>query len=211
MDRRLLEYSPMLETTEWTGPVGERAWSTPPHARSGLDEDAEMTLGAELLAINSEAQLERFLGALVERAAPDGARLARAPVGRALVDLLKRAAQPILPARQLGGSAAGAARPLAVQQAPALISRAAQIFGLELEGLSPEDKEFALAQQFIRFAGAAARNAGLGKGSAPVVAQRAVRSAALRHAPGLLAHIGARPAMQGRWVMQGDQIHVLGC
>lgn len=210
MDRRLLEYSPVLETFEPNAPRGEAGWGAPSGAAPTLDEGSEMSLAAELLAVTSPSQLERFLTNLVARAAPAGAQLARSPAGAALVGLLKRAAQPVLPARSGRGGVADVARAFALQRGPGLIAKAGRLFGLELEGLSPEDKEFALAQQFVRFASAAARNAGLGRGPAPALAQQAVRSAALRHAPGLLTYMTARPA-HGRWIRQGERIVVLDC
>jgi hypothetical protein len=41
-----------------------------------------------------------------------------------------------------------------------LSSLARQVLGLELEGLSPEDREFKAIRQFVRFAGETMKNVG---------------------------------------------------
>jgi hypothetical protein len=69
------------------------------------------------------------------------------------------------------------------------------IFGAELEGLSPEDREFEAARCFVRFAEEVARAAataapGVDPGAA---AERAERLAARRLAPGLARAIATLP------------------
>ncbi|WP_183441881.1 hypothetical protein [Pseudoduganella violacea] len=69
--------------------------------------------------------------------------------------------------------------------------KAARLFGLELEGLSPEDKEFELALHFTRFALDTARNALAAPGDDAAARVRSgLMQSARRHAPGLLRHGG---------------------
>lgn len=96
-----------------------------------------------------------------------------------------------------------------------IASNAGNILGLELEGLAQEDQEFETAKAFVRLATDAAREAA----TAPTnldpatVAQGAMKRAASRHAPGLLATVSPSPAfgppyhfhhrrrpLTGRWV-----------
>lgn len=204
MDRRLLDYSPVLET--FGSEVFEREAERAAQAEAPVfDEAREFALATELLAVHSEAQLRSFLIRLVAQAG--GVRLPGTPLGQALIRLLRRAALPVLlPLRR---SAILAARPGSGANYSG-VGSAAQLFGLELEGLSPEDKEFALARQFVRFAGKAAANAAHRKGLPPTAAADAVRDAARDEAPGLLRRIGA-PRQHGRWIRRGGQIVVIDC
>jgi hypothetical protein len=219
MDKRLLDYTPVLET--FGAHEFERDAERTMDAESApLDATEEFSLAAELLEVNHEAKLDRFLFKLISRAGADGRRLARSPVARVLVGQLRQAAcmilRPIhLSVRALPGLAAPVWRP-----DPRLVSEAGGMFGLELEGLSPEDKEFALARQFVRFASEAVRSASRLEGEPRAVANTAVRRAARRFAPGLLARLGARQGTgagtgaattTGRWVRQDGQIVVLAC
>jgi hypothetical protein len=64
---------------------------------------------------------------------------------------------------------------------------AGNLFEMELEGLSQEDREFEAAKQFVRFASEAVKNASSAPGGNPVaIARSAVAAAAQNHAPGLL-------------------------
>ncbi|RKT44867.1 hypothetical protein [Thiocapsa rosea] len=131
--------------------------------------------------------------------------------------------------RYVGGRAGSAAgRWLGTQAGTA----AGRLFGLELEGLSGEDQEFEVARHFVRFAGAAVRNAATAPASPnPVAAARAAAiAAAERHAPGLLRPTAPRRpgpavapaigtssalglagrAQSGRWMRRGNKIVVLG-
>jgi hypothetical protein len=88
--------------------------------------------------------------------------------------------------------------------------------GLELEGLSPEDKEYEVARQFVRFASAAARNACLSRSANnPVGAARtAALMAARTHAPGLAPRLQGRSSLlwprSGRWMRRGKTIVLFG-
>lgn len=221
MDRRLLEYIPELELPDIDG--------APPAAEAEDDvlaDETEMALAAELLEVSGAAELESYLADLVAKVNPRGAAGLRTALGQAVLGLLKRAVRPMLPIRSsgAGGATQGAA--------PDLKTRAARIFGIEIEGMSPEDKEFEVARHVVRFAAGtvinamrpgfdgAGRNLGAaGGGGADAPALRAKAQAALalgarHHAPGLLAQAARAPAQgstQGRWQRQGDRIIVLDC
>ena len=213
MDRRLLDYTPVLETfgSDEFERDAERTLDT---ESAPLDINDEFALAAELLDIDSEAELEKFLFTLIGRAGADGQRLARSPVARELVGLLRQAAYMILrPIRRSMRALPGLAAPV-WRPDPRLISEAGGVFGLELEGLSPEDKEFALARQFVRFASEAVRIASRLAGAPRVVARAGLHAAARRFAPGLLARLrpprALRPgAAGGRWLRRNGQIVVL--
>ena len=155
----------------------------------------EAELASELLELTSERELGRFLRDLIRGAAPDatGAHRGAEP---ALGAILRRAATRVLPlaGQPPGGTGrASSGTPLA--------DRAGAPLGLELEGLSAQDREFELARQFVRFARAAAGElAGRGPrssadGEVPADAARAAAiRAAARHAPGLMAVSAAGPS-----------------
>lgn len=215
MDQRLLDYTPVLET--FGGHAFEREAERSTDAESApLDVNDEFALAAELLEVSREEELDRFLFRLIGRAGANGQRLARSPVAGELSVLLRQAARMILrPIRRSMRALPGIAAPV-WHPDPRLIADAGEMFGLELEGLSPEDKEFALARQFVRFASEAARSAGRHTGDPGTVAKAGLQGAARRFAPGLLKRIspaGASPAAPstGRWVRRNGQIVVLAC
>jgi hypothetical protein len=159
-------------------------------ARSG-DE-----LAAQLLDVTNEAELEGFLGRLVDSVVrPVGGRVPAA-TRRALVTVLRRTAERTLPTLTTAlGDPLGP--PTGV--GPSAAETAARVYGLELEGMSPEDRDYEIARHFLRFARAAASRAVRAPGSAPPAAvDAAVASASRELAPGLLSPrpempIGARP------------------
>ncbi|WP_431477579.1 hypothetical protein [Massilia eburnea] len=80
--------------------------------------------------------------------------------------------------------------PKLAEQVLAAGPRAARLLGLELEGLSAEDREFETARQFMRFAGLAARRARqAARGDPRQVRRAALNIAARQFAPGLLPAI----------------------
>jgi len=201
---------------------------------SPFDEAEEMEWAARLLEITDEAELEYFLEELMDergrrkrrggrQAAPDG----QEPQGgqddqprqrrrkRSLGKMLKRVIKTAAP---IAGTAFGG--PIGGALGSQVASQAGELFGLELEGLSPEDQEFEVARQFARFAGAAADNlAPLPPALAPEIAARtAVIRAARVHAPGLLRVFSApafssfnpASAQNGRWIRRGFTIILHG-
>lgn len=181
MNQRLLDYRPELEFLEAPG-------------GAGLAGGDELTLAARLLELHGGAQLDRFIDAMVHGGG--------APAS--LAESLKRAARQVLPLH--GGPGSPVIESLRRRGKSDPIARAARIFGVELEGLSPEDKEFELAQRFVRFAREAIRLAA--DASGPAGGAAALAEAARSHAPGLLHCTSGR---MGRWQRQGDRIVVYDC
>ncbi|MFZ6014518.1 MAG: hypothetical protein ACOYXT_29535 [Bacteroidota bacterium] len=164
----------------------------------GEGETLELEFASELLAVGNEQELDMFLGKLVSRVAKGVKNFSRTPFGRDLIGKLKGLAKKALP---IVGTAAGTffGGPLGAKIGGKLGSMASNMFELELEGLSNEDREFEVAKRFVRFAGQAARNAANGisrGGGTPSVVNGAIRQAASVYAPGLLRRAGVR---SGRW------------
>src|SRR6185503_13377494 len=93
----------------------------------------EMELATELLDVQSEQELDRFLGDLISRAGQAVGRFVSSPTAHALGGILKSAARHALPiaGRALGGYVGGSTGAQLGAQAAAAAGR---IFGLELEG-----------------------------------------------------------------------------
>ena len=152
-------------------------------------EMQELELAAELLAVNNEQEMEQFLGGLVKSVGRVASNFAKSSAGKALGGILRSAAKAALP---VVGSALGN---FVVPGAGGVIggklaSMAGSALGLELEGLSNEDREFEVARRLVRIG----RHAANHLVSTPIPPQvspvRAARSAFLRAsrtvAPGLL-------------------------
>ncbi len=167
-----------------------------------------LRLAAELLEMTDAGTLEPGLARLIGRAAP---RLNQRTRAR-LAHVLARIGRPLL--HQTGATPR---------------SLAGQVFGLELEGLSPEDQAFEVARHFGEFAEHAARFASqtTAVGSPDSLAQRSVWAVARRLAPGLRVARAAThrntpgyrvarvdrwslaPADSGTWIRRGRQLVVL--
>jgi hypothetical protein len=118
------------------------------------DRDGE--LAGELLDVVNASELEAFL-----------TRLAGPTAGRELLGVLTRTAERTLPTVTAGAHGVSAA------------NTAARVFGLELEGMSAEDRDYEIARQFVRFARTAAAHA------ARAPAGEAIARAGRANAPGL--------------------------
>jgi hypothetical protein len=117
--------------------------TTPRRAFAATARSGE--LAAELLDVVSQRELQEFVGRLVAETARDTGRHLDAGARRALVAELSRTAERTLPTLQVAlGPRPGLHAPVAVQAA-------ARLFGAELEGMSPEDRDFEIARQFVRF------------------------------------------------------------
>jgi hypothetical protein len=194
----------------------EYGYGTAPESYGGstgegpFSEAEEMELAAELLGVSNEAELDQFLGNVFRRAVSGLGAVIRSPVGQVLGGTLKNIARQALP---VAGAALGN---LIVPGAGGLVggklaSAAGRMFGLELEGLSPEDQEFEVARRYVRLAGEAARQAAMAPPQAPpqAVVQRAIAAAAQQYAPGLVA--GGRPGRRsGVWRRMGRTIVLYG-
>ncbi len=124
---------------------------------SPFNEMMELELATELLEVQSEEELDQFLGKLIKRAVPGVRNFMQSNAGRALGGVLKRVAKHALPiaGKVVGGMFGG---PIGAKIGGGIGRFASRAFGLELEGLSAEDQEFELSKAFVRFAGAAAKS-----------------------------------------------------
>ena len=169
MNRRLLGYNPEFDLL--TAPVSARALRL--QVRDALRTDTESTAHAvALLSASGGPGMVLALAQLVQRA---NAQLPSA-VHRALTHGLQRVARWLLP---------NVATVPPVSRT-AMRHRMGRWFGMELEGLSPEDQDFELARRVAQWAQAAARVAGRAPHADPSAAARwAMAKAARRYAPGL--------------------------
>lgn len=181
-DLTALETNHDNENWEWEGADQEQ------------DEADELESAAELLSLNSEEELDNFLGGLIRKAARAVNKGVRAATGNNLGGLLKGIVRQTLPmvATAVGGPVGGL-----------VAKQGLSAFGLELEGLSQEDQELEVARRYVRFANDAARSLFRQPAGANPRAQvrTALRLAARRHAPGLLyggrRHAGRRYGRYG--------------
>jgi len=191
----------------------------------GFHDEQELELAAELLAVSEEAELDQFLGKLFNRVKGAAGQVLQSPSGQALKGLLKNTAKKALPmvGRAVGSYFGGTTGGRLGEQ---LGNWGGRAFGLELEGMSPEDGELEVAKRFVRLASDAASQLPQAGGGAPrQVAQRALAAAARTHAPGLLrggtggngGYEGpsSRPSngrgrANGRWFRQGRNIVLVG-
>jgi hypothetical protein len=191
----------------------------------GQQESLEADLAGRLLEVSSEQELDHFLGSLLSRAA-SAFGLGNLDAGRALGGLLKSAGKQVLP--RLGQALGGHVSPSGGQIGSTIGSFVGSQLGLELEGLSQEDREYEVSRAFVRFANEAAEQAIASPPTVPPpqAALEAATSAAQRQLPGLLPLIqqltppepsvpgghrgfprsvaGARQS--GRWVRRGTRI-----
>jgi uncharacterized protein (DUF697 family) len=169
-------------------------------AESPLSEVQELELANELLEVTSEEELDRFLGDVFKTVGKAVGSVVSSPVGKALGGVLKGVAKKALP---VVGSALGSAVLPGVGTALGgqLGSMASKLFEVELEGMDREQQEFEVARRFVRLSASAARSAATAPRGTPTgrVVSTAMKTAAQRHAPGLLHQGGAsRHPRRGR-------------
>jgi hypothetical protein len=219
------------------------AFEPPDEADSdgALSPAEELELASELLEVNSDEELEEFLGELISRATRAVTNFARSNTGRALGHMLGSAFKKIEPianqaldayiqgrasrpaagagARSGGGAASAlsdVAEDVAADAEMQVGPDIGQLLGLELEGLSPEDRDFEVCRQLVRLASSAAQQASLAPPQAnpDAVAQQAITAAAGEYAPGLLEQVNGGPGgaspRSGRWVRRGHTITLYG-
>jgi hypothetical protein len=214
------------ESEEELGDESELADEYGEGGEGPFGEDQEIELAAELLTVSDEAELDQFLGKLFRRVGKTARGVLGSAAGKQLKTLLHKAAKKAVPlAGRAVGTYFGGAK--GGDLGARLAAQGGQIFGLELEGMSPEDQELQVARRYVRFAGDAARRAGrMGSHGDPHrVARTALAAAARRHAPGMLRRGGygaaagfASPGRSpvhgarrsGRWVRRGNAIVLFG-
>lgn len=193
LNPEIYEYAGEFEgENEFLNELNAMSGETNEYAGELSHEAMEMELATELLGVSNEAELEQFLGGLIKKAAGAVKSFANSSAGKAIGGILKTAAKKALP---IAGKALGSAfgGPVGGMIGGKLGSFASNLFELELEGLSNEDKEFELAKAYVRFANNAVQNAARNPQylrNPGQVARNAVFSAAKRYAPGLLRRRG---------------------
>jgi hypothetical protein len=208
----LTDYSPQLEAFEFQPQVASSL-----EGRSAVfDEGTELQLAAELLDVADDQELEQFLGSFINSVGQAIHKAVNSPIGKAVGGVLKSTAKVALP---IAGRAVGTffGGPIGGYVGSTLASAASNALGLELEGLSPEDREFETAKQFIRFASATAKNAiEAPPGDPGTIAHRAALNAARVYAPGLM-NIAAKETdadgskrNSGQWIRRQGRIILLG-
>jgi uncharacterized protein (DUF697 family) len=121
----------------------------------------EAALAGRLLEVGNEAELENFLGDVVNvvgrglRAARD---FAGSPAGQAVIQAVKPLAKTALP--WVGGAIGSAIAPgIGTAAGRALGSAASAMFEMEVGELSSEEAEYELARRVVQLTSAAARSA----------------------------------------------------
>ncbi len=203
----LTDYSPQMEFSDETA-----GFAAEPRGVV-LTDGEETELAAEFLGLNNDTEMEQFLGKLIHNIGHSVGKWVNSPQGQALVGVLKNVAKTALP---LAGGAIGTVvgGPAGALIGSNLASMAGSVLGLELEGLSPEDRDLEAARQFIRFASQTVANTVEADPRADPreTVQRAAREAARLYAPGLLDldrdGIARRGHLHrtGRWIRHGDRI-----
>jgi hypothetical protein len=188
MNRMLLGYNPDLDIFDDAPSVA----TSFEHEASVLDSDRTEAATA-LLEVAGRPALSALLARLLRDAAQTAGRTMDRAVEGELVRLLQSAARIALPAVSIA-SRDGA-------------TRASRFFGIELEGLSPEDQEFESARRFIQFTQAAAQHAAAGSQRLPptIAAWLAASRAAQRFAPGWLAAQRPPPHRSARITAGGSR------
>lgn len=176
------EYEGEAEFGEFEGEYGGHGGAVSP-----LSEAEEIALASELLEISSEAELEQFLGGLINKVGG----FFKSPVGQALGGIAKNIAKKALPA--VGGALGTMVAPgIGTALGSSLGSMASNMF--ELESMPAEQEEFEAAKRVVGLTAAAAnRLAQPPPGMNPnAVARAAVMEAAQEYAPGLYHEMAQR-------------------
>lgn len=153
------------------------------------NEVVETELATQLLSVNNEEEMEEFLGKLFKKVKKGASQFIKSPTGSLLKNYLKGLAKKTLPiaGTVLGGALGG---PIGAQLAGNATNMVGKALGLELEGMSPEDKEFEVAKGYVRFAKDAIQRASSNRNprnSPGATARHAMTTAAKRYAPGFLS------------------------
>ncbi|NBD09387.1 MULTISPECIES: hypothetical protein [Corallococcus] len=179
-----------------------------------FNENELNELASELLEVSNEQELDQFLGNIIKKVGSAVGKVVKSPLGKQLGGMLKGLARQALP---MVGSALGNLVVPGVGGAVGgkLASMAGQAFGLELEGLSQEDREFEVARQIVRLASDASKTAlnSPDNASPQQVAGAAVHQAIQKFAPGFAAqmpHAAGTGGRSGRWVRKGNKIILYG-
>ncbi len=173
--------TPLFEIFQEAGSPFQESYEVP------LGEQEIMELASELLGVTNEEELNYFLGNFFKKVGRAVGGFVRSPVGQALGGILKTVAKKALPIAggALGGMIGG---PAGAAIGSKLAPMAGKLFGLEVEGLSPEDRDFEVSRRYVKFAANAIKRATAAPPHIDPVkaAKSAVTAAARTFAPGLL-------------------------
>ena len=190
------------------------------HSEGPLSEEEEAEHAAQLLEISDEAELDQFLGSLLNKVRTVIGGAVKSPLLRPLGGFLKGAIKKALPIA--GGVLGNIVAPgIGGQIGSRLASGAGDLLGFEYEALAPEDQEFEVAKRLVRTIGSAVENAAqVVPTSDPQAAAKAAVVAALQtHVPGLLqaqshtagpGHHHHHRAHSGKWYRRGRHIVLVG-
>ena len=145
--------------------------------KAPFSEQQELALAMELMAVQSEAELEQFLGKMFK-----GVWRGIKKVAKPLGGILKGIAKKALP---FVGGALGSFIPIpgvGTALGRALGGALSKALEMEMAAMPGVDRELEAARRFVRIAGSAAQAAGEGDGS-PQAVRRAVLQALRTHAP----------------------------
>jgi hypothetical protein len=169
MNRMLLGYNPDFDIFEAAPSVA----TSSTREASVLDTDRSEA-ATELLEVAGRPALPALLARMLRSAAHAAGQTMNRAVEGELVRVLQRAARIALPTAGIASHDGQ--------------TQASRFFGIELEGLSPEDQEFESARRFVQLVEAAAQLAAAGSQRLPpvIAAWLATSRAAKRFAPGWL-------------------------
>lgn len=177
---------------------------------SPLSEEEVIDYASELVAVDSEQQLDELFGRIFRDVTRRAGRLLKSGVGRQLGGLLKGVVRQALPVA--GGALGSFLLPgIGTALGSQLGAAAGGMFEADFEGMDSEDQQLEIAQKLVSLAAGSAQRAVQASPAAPpaAIAQRAFADAAQRYAPGLVGQAGGR-RRSGRWIRRGNRIIVLG-
>jgi hypothetical protein len=191
---------------------------------AGVLHEADVNqLASEVLTLHDDQELEYFLGKLIKKVGSAAGKAVHSPLGRqiggALKGVLKDAARTALP--QLGSTLGNALVPgVGGTIGGKLAGVAGHAMGLELEGLSQEDREFEGARHLVKSLSTATHQALAQPTQAHRVAADTALQALQHRAPVRSGHPARAPhghaptervpGQSGHWVREGNRIILYG-
>ncbi len=195
---------------------GQGGYGPPPSGGSVLNEDENANLASSLMEVNSEDELDNFLGDVISGVANTVGKFISSPTGQALGAGLKDVAKQLLPvAGQALGTYIGG--PAGGQIGGQLGSAAGGLFEAE-----SEERDWEAAHQFVKLAAEATKNAAeMPQGDPQTTAKHAIVEAAKVHAPHIVPQLMGHQGHQGcgchhhgrrhgRWYRHGERIILVG-
>jgi uncharacterized protein (DUF697 family) len=178
---------------------------------TGMNEEAEIGLASELLSLGTERELDQFFGKALKAAFKGVTDLLGSTEGKLLKSALKKIAKKTLPG--IGGAVGTFfGGPIGTTIGTKLGTDASQIFELEMEGLSPEDREFETAKALVRLTNDAGKQlVENSTGNPEQDARAALIEASRNHAPGLITRKNRRKCgKRGAWYRRGNRLIIEG-